>query len=220
MQDATSHGRTVLFVSHNMGAVRQLCHRTMWLRDGQVALIDETDACVQRYLASGESQTSHLLDGRFERDLTQAPTSQPTYIAAVELQDAQGNRCTRFRYGDEMRIVFEMGGEPPRAGMSLGWFLYDRYGTALSRAGSRRLCNYALDRGQRRAVCTLKHLPLAAGRYTFTFNNGISGTTESQNVWPEAAVFEITDCDPFGTKFQQEASTQGSVVLDQTWADA
>jgi lipopolysaccharide transport system ATP-binding protein len=220
MQDATSHGRTVLFVSHNMGAVRQLCHRAMWLRDGQVALIDETDACVQRYLASGESQTSHLVDGRFERDMTQAPTSQPTYIAAIELQDAQGNRCTRFRYGDEMRIVFEMGGEPPRAGTMLAWILYDSQGNAFARASSELLGNYSLKRGQRRAVCTLKHLPLAVGRYTFRLHSGIRGTPDSRgDLWFDAATFEITDCDPYGTKYQQVSNAMGTVILDQTWSD-
>jgi lipopolysaccharide transport system ATP-binding protein len=220
MQDATSSGRTVLFVSHNMGAVRQLCHRTMWLTDGQVALIDETDTCVQHYLAAGESQTHQPMQGRFERDLTKSPTSNPTYIEAAELQDAQGNRCTQFSYGDEMRIVFEIGGEPPRAGTMLAWIIQDSHGNSLARASSELMCGYILKRGQRRAVCTLKHLPLSVGRYTLRLHSGIRGTPDSRgDLWSDAATFEITECDPYGTKQQHESSSMGSVIVDQAWSD-
>ena len=36
MRDVASHGRTVLFVSHNLGAIRRLCDRAVLLHDGHV----------------------------------------------------------------------------------------------------------------------------------------------------------------------------------------
>jgi ABC-type polysaccharide/polyol phosphate transport system ATPase subunit len=47
---AGGHGRTVLFVSHNLDAVRQLCHRTVWLDAGRLVDDGPTDAVVGRYL--------------------------------------------------------------------------------------------------------------------------------------------------------------------------
>lgn len=61
MKDVASHGRTVLFVSHNLGAVRQLCNRVLWLSQGQV-VEDTTDVegAVRRYLL-GDSSDTHAV---------------------------------------------------------------------------------------------------------------------------------------------------------------
>ncbi len=42
-------GRTVLFVSHNMGAVRALCHRGIVLKDGSVLCADTIENCIREY---------------------------------------------------------------------------------------------------------------------------------------------------------------------------
>jgi lipopolysaccharide transport system ATP-binding protein len=53
MGTEASEGRTVLFVSHNMGAVTQLCGHCIWLADGQVKKIGKTNEVVSAYLAAG-----------------------------------------------------------------------------------------------------------------------------------------------------------------------
>lgn len=51
MQDvAKSDGRTVLFVSHNMDAIRRLCSRCLLLEGGKPILIDETERVIAHYL--------------------------------------------------------------------------------------------------------------------------------------------------------------------------
>jgi lipopolysaccharide transport system ATP-binding protein len=52
------HGRTVLFVSHNLDAVRQLCHRSIWLDNGEVRLDGPTAEVVSRYLEHHVTTTS------------------------------------------------------------------------------------------------------------------------------------------------------------------
>src|SRR5262249_15519214 len=46
-------GRTVLFVSHNMGAVSSLCRSAIWLDHGSVRVRGETRAITAEYLAAG-----------------------------------------------------------------------------------------------------------------------------------------------------------------------
>ena len=48
-------GRTVLFVSHNMGAVRRLCRNGVVLKNGQVDYMGEINACVDHYLLDQSS---------------------------------------------------------------------------------------------------------------------------------------------------------------------
>jgi lipopolysaccharide transport system ATP-binding protein len=50
MSDVSRHGRTVLFVSHNMTAMRSLCQRVIWMRDGQIADDGEAASVIDRYL--------------------------------------------------------------------------------------------------------------------------------------------------------------------------
>ncbi len=45
-------GRTILFVSHNMSVVRDLCHRCMWLDHGRVQQIGPTAEVIQQYLST------------------------------------------------------------------------------------------------------------------------------------------------------------------------
>lgn len=52
-----SHGRTIFFVSHNMGAVAQLCRRGLLLEGGRVALDSDVQSVVARYLSGGASGT-------------------------------------------------------------------------------------------------------------------------------------------------------------------
>jgi len=53
MKDVSATGRTVLFVSHNMMAVRNLCERAMLLEHGQTACLDSTATVIERYVGSG-----------------------------------------------------------------------------------------------------------------------------------------------------------------------
>ena len=55
MGEVSQHGRTVLFVSHNMDAVQRLCARSILLERGRLAMYEDTPAVVARYFAaSGE----------------------------------------------------------------------------------------------------------------------------------------------------------------------
>jgi lipopolysaccharide transport system ATP-binding protein len=57
MDQVGSSGRTVLFVSHNLQAVRQLCNRAIWLDQGQLRGHGDTDAVIAAYLASAQSRS-------------------------------------------------------------------------------------------------------------------------------------------------------------------
>jgi lipopolysaccharide transport system ATP-binding protein len=54
MQDVAGHGRTVLFVSHNMAAIQRLCSRAIMLDRGSVRVSSsDVHDCIQTYLAIG-----------------------------------------------------------------------------------------------------------------------------------------------------------------------
>jgi lipopolysaccharide transport system ATP-binding protein len=63
MSEVGNAGRTVLFVSHNIQAIRQLCDRVLLLREGKVVADGPTGHIVQQYLASvGANSASDRID--------------------------------------------------------------------------------------------------------------------------------------------------------------
>src|SRR5206468_3473473 len=50
MHDVTRAGRTVIFVSHNLAAVRSLCPRSLVLEQGRLVFDGDTPSAIERYL--------------------------------------------------------------------------------------------------------------------------------------------------------------------------
>lgn len=80
--DAARQGRTVLFVSHNLPAVRSLCTRAILLQDGMVSFDGLTDCAVDRYLATKVGLTSSL-------DLTRAERPRLELGGRIRLRNAK-----------------------------------------------------------------------------------------------------------------------------------
>jgi lipopolysaccharide transport system ATP-binding protein len=86
MQDVASHGRTVLFVSHNMSAITKLCTRGLVLQNGEVVMSGDVASCVSAYTAVEQKLPSRLL---FE-DWDSAPGDTVARIRSVEVLDEEG----------------------------------------------------------------------------------------------------------------------------------
>jgi lipopolysaccharide transport system ATP-binding protein len=79
MHDVGSHGRTVLFVSHNMQAVTRLCPRAILLDDGKIIDDGPSHKVVSNYLNSGLGTTAC----REWADPARAPSGEIARLRAV-----------------------------------------------------------------------------------------------------------------------------------------
>lgn len=83
MQSVAGSGRTVLFVSHNMAAIEQLCSRAIYLTSGGINCSGDVRNVVAEYLASSiVTAVAYTLD---------SDQSRPAEIASVMLCDKNGN---------------------------------------------------------------------------------------------------------------------------------
>src|SRR6185295_4281659 len=85
MRDVSSHGRTVLLVSHSMAAVGQLCKQTIWLHDGRVQAFGPSDEVIQSYLNSQKTVT-----GEFTRDESELEQLPPVLIQGARIRNSRG----------------------------------------------------------------------------------------------------------------------------------
>jgi len=103
MDDVSRGGRTVLFVSHNMGAIAALCQTVILLTAGQISYKGEAKIAISKYLvvptSSGDVDLSKVKDrtgngwARFVRVLTKEKT---------------GRVCDTFTIGDDILIDFHI----------------------------------------------------------------------------------------------------------------
>jgi lipopolysaccharide transport system ATP-binding protein len=98
MQDvATTDGRTVIFVSHNMGALAQLCQRGLLLEQGRVTMIGPVRDVIQTYLRS--SLNMNTAQARFPHDPT-----KPAQFVSAEILHADGGLSSDFSCDEPIRI--------------------------------------------------------------------------------------------------------------------
>lgn len=104
MQDVSQRqGRTVLFVSHNLGAVRKLCGRAMLLEGGRIVKAGTAAEVIQQYSASAEKSFAADLDYHPHR----APSMKP-HFRAIRIMDASGEPCSSFAPEQKVRIAFDL----------------------------------------------------------------------------------------------------------------
>lgn len=109
LADMASGGRTVLFVSHNLQAVANLCTRTMVLDHGHLAFDGAVDDGIRAYLASlGEAGET-----RFERDASPAGSPCHPHLRHVEVgQDGASGASFDMHRDLWIDLEVDRGGEP------------------------------------------------------------------------------------------------------------
>jgi len=93
---AKKEGRTVLFVSHNMGAIRQLCAKVIYLDKGFVNSIGSTNKIIDRY----EKQTIKLVNGVWINEIN----NEDAVIKEIKICDEKDNIRSNF-FNDEDIII-------------------------------------------------------------------------------------------------------------------
>lgn len=103
MEEVANSGRTVIFVSHNMGAVRNLCTHALWLLDGQLEMSDEIEPVVDAYIKSVD-QGRTLNDTNIDK----RSGSGDARIKQVQLFSTDDEPCYTFAMGDDVIVEFEI----------------------------------------------------------------------------------------------------------------
>jgi lipopolysaccharide transport system ATP-binding protein len=93
MGAVAQQGRTVLFVSHNMAAIRDLCSRAIWIENGIIAADGDVDDVVKKYLNA-------MAEGEFQfinKDLDFA-------VERLILKNSSGNAIRQLRPGEDLTV--------------------------------------------------------------------------------------------------------------------
>jgi lipopolysaccharide transport system ATP-binding protein len=207
MEEVAEAGRTVLFVSHNMTAVRELCKRAIWVHGGVIVEDGGVDEVTRSYLGT-------LTDG----SVSHSNEHYGLTISGVCLRNSKGRPATQFAPGED--IIVDLGFEARQKLV--------RPIVALQIHGARGPCFSAsmmLDGhrpevlfGTGRLECRFRSVPLLPQIYTvrLTLRNG-NGERILRPL--DVAGFSIIgDLEDYGFQGDvQWAAESTSVVVSYTW---
>jgi lipopolysaccharide transport system ATP-binding protein len=154
IRNMKDQGKTILFVSHDMAAVKNLCDAALWLEHGQIAASGEPDDVVGRYLAAmtlrrdpcaGEAPPSTVARPRVQADddlLELAADSIPNIdhrwgnrqaeIMGVQLLDSQGAVCESIDHGESVILRVSARFNDAVSQPNLGFVMRNRLGEDIS----------------------------------------------------------------------------------------
>lgn len=170
MEEVGKEGRTVLFVSHNMGAISELCNRAILLGDGKVLLDGNINEAVTRYSeVEGAAGTITL----------SKKNKYPVYVTHMRLLDSLSKAVTKLSLGEDAILEFGFNIDHPATGVSIA-ILLSRAGTPLIYSHDNDIHSELLDayRESGSYVAQIK-LPLRKfkeGNYTLEVQMGVGAT--------------------------------------------
>ena len=116
MQDVSrGEGRTVLFVSHNMTAVKNLCKTGVILKNGKLDYSGDIASTIERYLSNQEERSNIAISNIKERS-----GNGSLRFTDIEITDTNNNPKESFEVGDsiEIKVYFDSSEQLKNAQMS------------------------------------------------------------------------------------------------------
>jgi lipopolysaccharide transport system ATP-binding protein len=211
MQDLRDEGRTVLFVSHDLTSVRQLCTRALLLNRGRVvddgAPADITRRYERMYQEGAENTT-----GAAER--RHPPVDY--HLRRVELRNAAGTVTGHFDAGEVMEIHLWSSGAAPENSFTVEFKLFNDDDEIISFGSANPVRDTYYRSDHQHFVCRLGPLPLTEGAYAFSFTVRV-WNKERWDYWDKAIGFTIARCDLFKTGHGVANDHNGDFVIPQEW---
>lgn len=184
MEDVAGQGRTVLFVSHNMGLLQALCQRGILLQNGEKTFDGSISGAVDRYLKTLEEVGEQDLVERTDRK-----GKGQIMLTKVEVEYGNGSTSTPIKTGAPVRITLHL--NEIKAGVSSVIVLFNHLGQHLVAFESSIVGPEDSRDPQmgKRMVCEIDELTLLPGRYRI--NVLVRDSGEMQDFVEAAAFFDV-----------------------------
>ena len=207
--EVSKAGRTVLFVSHNMRVIQNLCSRVILLRNGDLALSGDPDFVIGDYLRN-------LSDIKIEDETweTNRPGNGNVKATGIRII-ADGVESNTLSCGQDIEIQIDY-----VSNMKLRELRFDI--VVDSEMGEHVVCfgtnyvnqNFLMPSNTGVTSCIIDDLPLMPGRYHLNLFCHANGFLEDEV--QRAATILIVDGDYFGTG-KGPPQGYGNVLVDHNW---
>jgi ABC-type polysaccharide/polyol phosphate transport system ATPase subunit len=159
-----TQGKTIIFVSHNLSVVKNICPNTIWLDKGRVKALGKTNTVLKKYLKSLEKKTHKLKIEKINKkvEFTKIQiTGKDGYVKSNFEADETINVQLNYKNNSNIKIAV------------FGVAVYDLYGKRISGSSSKPV---KLNNKSGNITLSLKNTSKTLGKIMLTF--AISSTDQ------------------------------------------
>lgn len=210
MEDVSREGRTLLFVSHNMAAIQNLCNRALYLHHGKLVSDGAVEPVLREYLNFGSEHAGVDLLDRKDRS-----GNGLLRFARVEFLDAHEQLVSAFHTGSSntLRIILHGSRSKSLSQVIVSVAIDDAYGQRITHISNEATQQIFSEINAESMIVDIQipKLPLKDGQYSLTLFTTVGG--EISDWVQNAAVMDVEAGDFYGTgKLLPEG--QGSFYMD------
>jgi lipopolysaccharide transport system ATP-binding protein len=205
---STKEGRTVLFVSHQMGTIAQLCSKAILLKQGQMVIYDSSLKVMDKYLNTNEGLNGNKYETKKDRSNT-----DDHFLKEVYTVNEQNKETEEFGFSDSLSVCCNVNLKSGASRLQIGVTLQNINGVYISTS----IYDLQKEDIQGRdsikiAIAFPSHI-IAPGSYYFRvalFDNDVV-----YEVLENICGIRIIDTGTHLSKY--EGINYGSVVLNNKW---
>lgn len=195
MEEVGEEGRTVLFVSHNMGTIETLCNKGIYLNSGNIDYIGSIQKTVEFYWSSSQNNIDYD-PGTIFRKLVKESSFNSFDIIEITLLDEKFNPKQVTKTWDFIRIRINYYSPRTVSNGSVVLEISTFSGNKLIQYSTQPLSglDISLVEGKSYTDCVIPCLPLAAGNYRISV--GLAVPMVEWLCWEEnIAILEVSSSD-------------------------
>ena len=219
MEDVSRCGRTVLFVSHNMGMIGALCSKVVLLRNGTFALEGAPETVLNEYLDGGFRKDNRCNGSGCSIDysLIKNQKSEAILVEDVSLEGPDMSNSL-IKTGDDVSLKILYKAKSHIKNIAFVVSLKNYIGLEVVRLSTMPISGFQIEKLFDEGVLVLKinKLPLVAGRYHLSL-----GIVRERLEWlvnlEDLLIFDVHLRDVYGSGFPLDSS-HGIIVLDHGWS--
>ena len=213
VQDVARSGRTVLFVSHNMASVENLCSRGVVLEKGKVIYDGDKSDAISKYIES----TSQNIGSDLSENKNRIGSGE-IRIKAIEIKDTNGNPVVNVMSGQDVDICFRFETAPDyrqRTNVNMGFMIRTHLDVPVFLQHNLLTDKQWGDLPPVGAfVCRLTKLPLPPSNYRFGFS--VMCGDEQLDRIDDAGDLTVIEGDFYGSG-KVPMLTHGCCLVDARW---
>ena len=192
-QVAKGGGRTVLFVSHNMAAIRSLCKQGIFLNKGRMHFFGPIEEATTAYNKAGLIE-----DTKHSTTLPKAPERCSVWMETVTVL-CNGQPSGKLEMGDRLGFQVKFRANNPIRTPFLGYLIRSSQGDNAANANNyyQTSSNYTEPVTEGTIICDLADIPLMANSYSVSF--WLCRDPQEQHHVEDVLTFEMAEKDIWGT---------------------
>ena len=202
-----SQGRTILYVSHNMNTIRQLCKRCIVLDHGELIYDGDVEEGIRRYMDAGEAS--------FEKKIDLAAASRSRGISRrILFASAEIHRDNNvYTCQESMEITFTLEAEGSQENVRFMMILFYQDGTRIGKTESE---DFSVHQGLNTVSVSVPNDGLADGSYYYEISilqRSRSFAREKCDCVPNVIPFSIHNTEVFGVKGERWRSNYWGHIM-------